>query len=723
MLRLLGRSGLVFLMAVVGAWSLGTTLAGPGPATAAEGQWAGAAVIGRVISPAIDPQVAMSPAGNAVAVWCQDEAAGDHVFANRYSPGGEWSGPTPIGPDSAGDAGHPEVATDPAGNAIAVWEQKSGTRYDVWANRYATESGWAGAAIIESGNAGDAVRPEVATDRAGNAIAVWEQSDGTRYNIWANRYVAGSGWVGAVMIESNDVGGAYSAQVAVDPNGNAVVAWEQYEGRRSDIWANRYVAASGWSRATLIERDNAGAAHSPEVAIDPAGNAVVVWDQSDGTRYNLWANRYVAGSGWSGAVLIESDNAGMASYPQVSMDSAGNATAVWRQSDGTRYNTCANRYTVGSGWGTATLIELNDSGDASSPQVAVDGSGNAMAVWQQSNATRNRYAQYQAPPEAPTIESVEPAQGNLGQSLQVLIRGHNLGGAAAVSFGPGVAVASYTANASQITAAITIAAGAGPGPRDVSVNTAGGTALKSEGFIVAGAALPPAISSISPAAGLRRQTLTLTITGTGFTGATTLSLGPGIAVSACSADNTTQIRATIAIGAEAQVGPRDVSVTAAGGVATGAGIFTVGTPPTLSTATSEITTSSCVVEVTGTVSSDTARPASVAYRIDEGDVWYPALLPASGSNVGNYTIEVFLPPGAHTLYIRAADSAGFTTPESAYAAVEITTGASESRLWLIAAIAVAVPVLVAVAGVVAWMFARRMRARAEHRDEPAPKTG
>jgi hypothetical protein len=44
------------------------------------------------------------------------------------------------------------------------------------------------AALIETDNAGDADNPQIAFDANGNALAVWEQFDGTRYNIWANRY-------------------------------------------------------------------------------------------------------------------------------------------------------------------------------------------------------------------------------------------------------------------------------------------------------------------------------------------------------------------------------------------------------------------------------------------------------------------------------------------------------------------------------------------------------
>ncbi len=55
------------------------------------------------------------------------------------------------------------------------------------ASRYAAGAGWTTPAIIETDNTGDAAEPRIAFDANGNALAVW-QSDGTRTNIWANRY-------------------------------------------------------------------------------------------------------------------------------------------------------------------------------------------------------------------------------------------------------------------------------------------------------------------------------------------------------------------------------------------------------------------------------------------------------------------------------------------------------------------------------------------------------
>jgi hypothetical protein len=338
---------------------------------------------------AYDPQIAIDAAGNALAVWDQTNGTRSNIWANRYTAGTGWGTAELIETDNTGNAYFPQIAFDTAGNALAVWHQSEGTRFNIWANRYTAGSGWGTAELIETDNAGIAYYPQIAIDAAGNALAVWQQSDGTRYNIWANRYTAGSGWGKAAMIETDNAGDAWSPQIAFDAEGNALAVWYQSDGTRLNIWANRYTAGTGWGAAALIETDNAGDAWSPQIACDAAGNALAVWEQSDGTRYNIWANRYTAGAGWGTAELIETDNAGIAYYPQIAFDATGNALAVWEQSDGTRHNIWTNRYTAGAGWGAASLIETDNAGGAYKPQIACNAAGNALAVWWQSDGTRN----------------------------------------------------------------------------------------------------------------------------------------------------------------------------------------------------------------------------------------------------------------------------------------------------------------------------------------------
>ena len=112
-------------------------------------------------------------------------------------------------------------------------------------------------------------------------------------------------------------------------------------------------AVSPWGTAQLIETENSGNAVDPQIAIDASGNALAVWyqdgDATAATRYDIWANRYTASTGlWGTATLIETDNAGNALGPQIAFDASGNAIAVWQQ-DGdataaTRNDIWANRY-------------------------------------------------------------------------------------------------------------------------------------------------------------------------------------------------------------------------------------------------------------------------------------------------------------------------------------------------------------------------------------------
>lgn len=66
---------------------------------------------------------------------------------------------------------------------------------------------------------------------------------------------------------------------------------------------------------------------------DLAGNALAVWDQSTGSLYNIWVNRYTAGTGWGAAALMPTDLSLYGLSPQIAFDGRGNAQALWTQTD------------------------------------------------------------------------------------------------------------------------------------------------------------------------------------------------------------------------------------------------------------------------------------------------------------------------------------------------------------------------------------------------------
>jgi hypothetical protein len=371
------------------------------------------------------PQIAMDASGYAIAVWIQKDGIWYNIWANRFSPESGWGSAEKIESEDTGNAFSPQIAMDASGHAIAVWTQYDGTRYNIWAKRFSPESGWGSAEKIEN-DTGDARKPQIAMDASGHAIAVWTQDDGTRYNIWANRFSLERGWGSAEKIES-DTGGVDSPQIAMDASGHAIAVWTQYDGTGYNIWANRFSPESGWGSAEKIESDT-GDAFSPQIAMDASGHAIAVWMQYDSGPDNIWANRFSPESGWDSAEKIESEDTGDARKPQIAMDASGHAIAVWTQDDGTRNNIWANHFSPERGWDSAEKIE-NDTGDVASPQIAMDTSGHAIAVWTQADSRRvddirsNRYDPKSGWGNAEKIES-EDAHDAFSPQIAMDASGH-----------------------------------------------------------------------------------------------------------------------------------------------------------------------------------------------------------------------------------------------------------------------------------------------------------
>lgn len=169
-----------------------------------------------------------------------------------------------------------------------------------------------------------------------------------------------------------------------------------------------WVADGTFSSNILIENADDGDATEPRIAFGPSGHGQIIWTQSDGTRTNIHA-RTIRDLNLGTPVSVEDDaddqadndvDAGDATSPQIAVDNDGNALAVWVQFDGTLDRIYANRFSTSGStttppsftWSKSPL-PLSDSSDASAPQIAIGPDGNAIAIWVQSDGRvyANRY--------------------------------------------------------------------------------------------------------------------------------------------------------------------------------------------------------------------------------------------------------------------------------------------------------------------------------------------
>ena len=95
-------------------------------------------------------------------------------------------------------------------------------------------------------------------------------------------------WQGAVLVETNDAGSASDPQIALDASGNAMAVWGQYDGTRDNIWVNRYNASTAaWGTAGLVEKKDEGLAYGPQVVRDALGNVTAAWTSGLGLGLDL----------------------------------------------------------------------------------------------------------------------------------------------------------------------------------------------------------------------------------------------------------------------------------------------------------------------------------------------------------------------------------------------------------------------------------------------------
>ena len=244
---------------------------------------------------------------------------------------------------------------------------------------------WGTAEAVDSSNRGVSPHPQVAVDDSGCATVVWSyyDSQGKNSYVLARRSTAGAAWQKeAVLGSGSGTTAAFEPRVAVAPDGDALAVWQQQDRTGVRILANRCAAEGAWANTAqhIAASANNGEAGYPQAAISDGGGAVVVWSTMD----HVWASTYSPAGAWGTPQPIEAPGGGTASQAQVAMDSSGNALAVWSQGEAGAGHIYGGRYTAGTGtWDAAAMIDTA-AGTAANPQLAMEPtSGRAVAVWEQ----------------------------------------------------------------------------------------------------------------------------------------------------------------------------------------------------------------------------------------------------------------------------------------------------------------------------------------------------
>ncbi|MEM1324068.1 MAG: T9SS type A sorting domain-containing protein [Bacteroidota bacterium] len=235
-------------------------------------------------------------------------------------------------------------------------------------------------------------RPAVAMNSAEDYFVVWESQgqDQEGYGIYAQVHQKdGKVQQREFAVNTDGTNDQRFPDVAMNAAGEAVVVWQSYRQGSAgwDVYMQRYnrnLVAEGTNECTHVEV--AGRQAMPKVAIDDAGHYVVVWE-NDG---DIYARRYSAnGEEAHAAFRVNTTMDGVQHYPDVVMHSDGAFVVVWQSygQDGDGFGIYGQRYdAAGVPQGGETLINTSTSGQQTSPALGMDARGNYVVVWTDSEA-------------------------------------------------------------------------------------------------------------------------------------------------------------------------------------------------------------------------------------------------------------------------------------------------------------------------------------------------
>ncbi len=395
---------------------LAAGLLGAAPACAAPA-WLSPAKLGDTGKGALAPrpELAIDAAGEAVAVWERRAHGSSVIQAASRPPGGTWSAPAVLSRKGQ-EVGEPEIAVDAAGRAVAVWQRSF--RGDVIVDSASRAPGGAWSRPVDiSEKGGRAMVSQVAVDPDGTAIAVWQRFDGRNTVVQGASQPSAGAWSRPVNLSA---GGqeALGPQVAVGAGGAAVAVWRHVSGFKVVVQSASRRPGGAWTKPVDVSRKGEEA-FAPQVAIDSAGEAVAVWEQSGGDGYSVEAATRPPGRAWSRPASL-SPKGSDATSPQVAVDDAGEAVAVWKSRGEYSIVQGAARPSGGA-WSRPVALSANG-GNAIEPQIALDGAGEAIAVWQRSDGRGFIVESAARPPaaawSAPTLLS---AKGREGEEPQVAV--------------------------------------------------------------------------------------------------------------------------------------------------------------------------------------------------------------------------------------------------------------------------------------------------------------
>lgn len=305
----------------------------------------------------------------------------------------------------------PDVAKDNDGNFVVVWTDTygDGSGYRVSGQRFSTSGSPVGSEFqVNSTTTSDQLEPAVSAGDLGDFVVVWTSyyGDGSGSSVRARRYTSSGVPIEPdFQVNTSTNYGQSEPDVATDGFSNFVVVWHDNNVFGEGIKGQRYFNFGLEDGTEFLVTTFTDASQSkPAVAVDPAGNFVVVWESyggeggtdQDGSFGAVVGQRFSSTGASAGTeFVVNTYTVSSQQAPDVAVADDGDFVVVWESygQDGDGNGVFAQRYNSdGSTAGTEFRVNTTTAFDQDGARVAVDSTGDFVVVWEsyrQDDPTRN----------------------------------------------------------------------------------------------------------------------------------------------------------------------------------------------------------------------------------------------------------------------------------------------------------------------------------------------
>ncbi len=313
-------------------------------------------------------------------------------FANLATPEFQVNTHTP------NDQRIPSIASDAQGNSVVTWQSRNqeAPGWGIYAQRFDALPEPVGEEFrVNMYNQGTQDSAHASMHSDGSFVVVWNGKvrPTTNLEIIKRRFDA----AGDAMFDDRQVGETVDnlqivARSALDDQGRLVVAWEArgVTNATFNILA-RHFNASGQplTPVTQINQFDTTAQRRAEVALNSAGDQVIAWQSSgqDGSDWGIFARcMSFAGPGGDEFLVNQTTQGGQA-RPRVALAEDGSFAIVWQDNMGQSsisYQRVMLRLYDDNCQAITGEIQVNqvDDGIQDLPDIALDGDGHYVVVWQ-----------------------------------------------------------------------------------------------------------------------------------------------------------------------------------------------------------------------------------------------------------------------------------------------------------------------------------------------------